>query len=69
MTEPDPVLVELAQYALREHDFGDETLATARLVLADSLGCAALASTHEACRRVLGSFGSVMVFTCPHVGS
>jgi 2-methylcitrate dehydratase len=52
--EPDALLVELADYALAKHEFGAETLATARLVLADSLGCAALASTHEACRRLLG---------------
>ena len=58
MNEPDALLVELARYTLREHEFGDETLATARLVLADSLGCAALASTYEACRRVLGPLGS-----------
>jgi 2-methylcitrate dehydratase len=52
--EPDALLVELARYALTAGPFGDGTLATARLVLADSLGCAALASTHEECRRVLG---------------
>ena len=52
--EPDALLVELARYALSAGDFSGETLATARLVLADSLGCAALASTHEACRRLLG---------------
>jgi len=46
--------VELADYALGAGGFGAETLATARLVLADSLGCAALASTHEACARLLG---------------
>jgi 2-methylcitrate dehydratase len=46
--------VELAGYALSAGGFGAETLATARLVLADSLGCAALASTHEACARLLG---------------
>jgi 2-methylcitrate dehydratase len=46
--------VELADYALGAGRFGAETLATARLVLADSLGCAALASTHEACARLLG---------------
>lgn len=54
----DALLTEIADYALADHSFGPETLATARLVLADSLGCAALASTHEAPRRVLGSFGS-----------
>ncbi|HEU5363501.1 MAG TPA: bifunctional 2-methylcitrate dehydratase/aconitate hydratase [Gaiellaceae bacterium] len=54
----DELLVELARYASAEHDFGTSTLATARLVLADSLGCAALASTHQAPRRVLGPIGS-----------
>jgi len=54
----DALLVELADYALGDHDFPPATLATARLVLADSLGCAALASTHEAPRRVLGSLGA-----------
>jgi 2-methylcitrate dehydratase len=52
--EPDPLLVELAEYALAPHAFGDATLATARLVLADSLGCAALASTHPECLRLIG---------------
>jgi 2-methylcitrate dehydratase len=52
----DPLLTELARYALARHDFSEQTLATARWVLADSLGCAALASTHEAPRRVLGPF-------------
>ena len=51
---PDELLVEVARYALDAGPFPASTLATARLVLADSLGCAALASTHEACRRVLG---------------
>jgi 2-methylcitrate dehydratase len=52
----DELLVELARYALADHSFSSETLSTARWVLADSLGCAALASTHEAPRRVLGSW-------------
>jgi 2-methylcitrate dehydratase len=51
---PDALLVQLARYALTAGPFGEPTLAAARLVLADSLGCAALASTHEECRRVLG---------------
>jgi 2-methylcitrate dehydratase len=50
----DALLLELARYASAEHAFADDTLATARWVLADSLGCAALAATHEAPRRVLG---------------
>ena len=52
--EPDELLVELARYARAAGSFRAQTLDTARLVLADSLGCAALASTHAACRRVLG---------------
>ncbi|HEY6030540.1 MAG TPA: bifunctional 2-methylcitrate dehydratase/aconitate hydratase [Gaiellaceae bacterium] len=50
----DSLIAELARYALAAGGFPEETLATARLVLADSLGCAALASTHEACTRLLG---------------
>jgi 2-methylcitrate dehydratase len=56
--EADRLLVDLAAYALADHRFDAATLATARLVLADSLGCAALAATHDGPRRVLGSFGS-----------
>ena len=52
--QPDALLAEPARYALAARGFGAATLATARLVLADSLGCAALASTHAECRRVLG---------------
>jgi 2-methylcitrate dehydratase len=50
----DALLTEIAEYALAEHAFADATRETARLVLADSLGCAALASTHAACARLLG---------------
>jgi 2-methylcitrate dehydratase len=50
----DALLTELAEYALADHRFAEETRSTARLVLADSLGCAALASTHTACARLLG---------------
>ncbi|MCW2976768.1 MAG: 2-methylcitrate dehydratase, partial [Actinomycetia bacterium] len=50
----DALLTELAEYALADNRFADETRSTARLVLADSLGCAALASTHAACARLLG---------------
>jgi 2-methylcitrate dehydratase len=50
----DTLLTELARYALADHHFEESTRRTARLVLADSLGCAALASTHAACTRLLG---------------
>jgi 2-methylcitrate dehydratase len=50
----DTLLTQIARYALADHRFEEATRATARLVLADSLGCAALASTHEACVRLLG---------------
>jgi 2-methylcitrate dehydratase len=52
--ERDALLTELADYALGAGGFGAETLDTARLVLADSLGCAVLAQGHEGCRRLLG---------------
>ncbi len=52
--QTDALLVELTRYALEAGDFPEPTLGTARLVLADSLGCAALASTHETCRPLLG---------------
>jgi 2-methylcitrate dehydratase len=64
----DDLLVELTRYACAEHDFAGSTRATARLVLADSLGCAALAATHEAPRRVLGSFGSGGDVAVPFTG-
>ena len=50
----DALLVELADYAIGAGGFSRATRDTARLVLADSLGCAALASTHEACTKLLG---------------
>jgi len=51
----DRLLTDLARYAAAEHAFSEKTLWTARWVLADSLGCAALAAAHAAPRRVLGS--------------
>ena len=54
MTHPDFLLEELARYALAGRATPARTLEAARLALADALGCAALASTHEECRRLLG---------------
>jgi 2-methylcitrate dehydratase len=50
----DRLLVELAEYTLSPPAFSAQTYATARLVLADSIGCAALAATHPECTRLLG---------------
>jgi 2-methylcitrate dehydratase len=50
----DRLLTELARYAAAEHAFAAETLATARWMLADSLGCAEQAAGHQAPRRMLG---------------
>jgi 2-methylcitrate dehydratase len=50
----DSILTELAEYAIGAGSFSSTTRETARLVLADSLGCAALASTHKACTKLLG---------------
>jgi 2-methylcitrate dehydratase len=62
--QTDTLLVELADYALSAAGFPQSTLRTARLVLADSLGCAALASTHDACTRLLGPIvpGTVVTY-------
>lgn len=65
----DPLLADIAAYASTEHRFEAATLATARLVLADSLGCAALAATLEAPRRVLGGFGAGGDILVPATGA
>jgi len=52
--EPDRVLVDMAEYALREQRFSNEALATARYCLMDSLGCALLALDFPACTKLLG---------------
>lgn len=51
---PDPLLVEIADYAFRAPHFSDEAFDTARLCLMDSLGCMMLALTFPACRQRLG---------------
>jgi len=60
--EPDRVLVDMAEYALREQRFSNEALATARYCLMDSLGCALLALDFLACTKLLGPVvpGAVM---------
>jgi 2-methylcitrate dehydratase len=50
----DRLLVDIADYALSPPTFSEETYAAARVVLADSLGCAALAATRPECTRLLG---------------
>lgn len=50
----DPVVQEIARYVCEPPEFRDEALATARLVLMDSLGCALLALDFPECRRFIG---------------
>jgi 2-methylcitrate dehydratase len=52
--EPDPLLVEIADYALARAIDSREAYETARLCLMDSLGCAMLALNYPACVRRLG---------------
>jgi 2-methylcitrate dehydratase len=50
----DPVLVELADYALNFPAAGDEARDTARWCLLDTLACGLLALAYPACTRLLG---------------
>jgi 2-methylcitrate dehydratase len=51
---PDPLLCEIADYALSTSNPSDEALDTARYCLMDSLGCGILALSYPACVRMLG---------------
>lgn len=52
--QPDPVLSAIASYVLAPAPAGRDAVDTARLCLADSLGCAMLALGHAECTRLLG---------------
>lgn len=51
---PDPLLVDLADYALNARIASDEALDTARWCLADTLACGILALAYPACTKLLG---------------
>ena len=51
---PDPLLAELADYALNYATPSDEALDTARWCLADTLACGMLALAYPACTKLLG---------------
>lgn len=50
----DPVISEIADYVFKAPTFSEEAYKTARLCLADSLGCAMLALNYPACDKLLG---------------
>jgi 2-methylcitrate dehydratase len=50
----DPIIAQIADYVCEPTTFSDEALATARLCLLDSLGCAALALDFPACMKLIG---------------
>lgn len=52
--EPDPLLVQLADYALDAVITSDEAFDTARWCLADTLACGILALAYPACTKLLG---------------
>ncbi len=51
---PDPLLAELADYALNLNAPSDEALDTARWCLADTLACGIMALAYPACTKLLG---------------
>ena len=51
---PDPLLVELADYALNYTTPSEEALDTARWCLADALACGIMALAYPACTKLLG---------------
>ncbi len=51
---PDPLLVDLAEYALGAPITSDEAFDTARWCLADTLACGILALAYPACTKLLG---------------
>ena len=51
---PDPLLVEIANYVLDGPPVSAEALATARLCMMDALGCAFAALAYPACTKLLG---------------
>ena len=52
--DPDPLIVELAEYATAYQPSSDEAFRTARWCLLDSLGCAMLALNYDDCTKLLG---------------
>ena len=51
---PDPLLADLADYALNYSSPSDEALDTARWCLADTLACGIMALAYPACTKLLG---------------
>ncbi len=51
---PDDVLVQIADFVCSYESFSETALATARLCLMDSLGCALLALDFPACTKLIG---------------
>ena len=56
MTERDPVIEAIAEYAAGPDVGGDLAFDTARLCLIDSIGCALLAMNYPACTKLLGPY-------------
>ncbi len=52
--EPDPLLVQIADYVCAEPKFSAEAYDTARYCLLDTLGCGILALNYPACTKLLG---------------
>ncbi len=63
----DPVLQEIADYVLSARIESEEAYQTARIALMDSLACAAAATEHPECTKLLPPIGSATVPDGVHV--
>ena len=52
--DPDPLLCDLADYVLADHNFSDEAIDTAKWCIIDSVACALLARDYPACTKLIG---------------
>ena len=59
----DTVILDIADYVTRQHDFQGEAFDTARWCLLDSLGCGLLALRYSACTQMMGPVvpGAIML--------
>ena len=52
--DPDPLLIEIANYVQQLEISSTEAYTTARLCVMDAMGCAMAALAYPACSRLLG---------------
>src|SRR5579859_1947190 len=60
---PDPILVEIADYVCNHQGFSDEALSTARYCLIDTLGCGLQALSYTGCTKLMGPVVPVSIMS------